>query len=88
MRVIQRILNAAFGEGSLWDDARYNRQLYRSGRANKSIVQHTTIGWRPDPNGDDGFTPDPGNSRVNKDGRLDTASGNVEYHRRIPRGGR
>lgn len=76
-----------FGEDTLVGNARHNRQLYRSGKANKSIVQHTTVGWRPDPNGDDGFTPDPGNKYYDKDGYY-TASGNVEYHRVIPRGRR
>ena len=44
---------------SIWDvlkDAAHNRNLYRTGRANKSEVRYSAS-WRPDPwNHDDGFT--------------------------------
>jgi hypothetical protein len=76
-----RLIFGLDGE-SLWEIRRYNRRLYQSGLANRHVIQHTTIGWRPDPWGEaDGFTPDPGNSRRREDGSLDTPSGNVEYHR-------
>lgn len=76
------------------DNVRHNRELYRSGRANRNIVQNTTVGWRPDPwNEDDGFVPDPGN--LDEDDKLyksnvdhNTPSGNREYHRVIRRNGR
>jgi hypothetical protein len=68
-------------------DALHNRNLYRSGRANRSEVRHTTVGWRPDPiNREDGFTPDPGNCHVTGIDPAtgyelyDTPSGNREYY--------
>lgn len=69
--------------------ARYNRDLYRTGRANKNEVRQTVIGWRPDyQNGDDGFVPDSGNFRKGSGSKeFDTASGSLEYYRVI-RGGK
>ena len=74
---------------SIWDvfrNAQYNRNLYKTGQANKNEVRSTTVGWREDPiNGEDGQTPDPGNSRIRCDGNdveeYDTPSGNREYYR-------
>jgi hypothetical protein len=69
-------------------DARYNRNLYKSGAADRSEVRSTTVGWRPDPiNGQDGMTPDPGNDCIRPDGNgtpeFETPSGNREYYRVI-----
>jgi hypothetical protein len=64
--------------GELFSEtARHNAELYRSGRANRKEVRHTTVGWRRDPhNGEDGYTEDEGL----------TPSGNREYYRVIRRG--
>jgi hypothetical protein len=64
----------------------YNRNLYKSGKANYNEVRGTTVGWRKDPiHGEDGQTPDPGNDCRRKDGNgtpeYDTPSGNREYYR-------
>lgn len=64
------------------EDARHNHNLYKSGKADKNEVRQTTIGWRPDPtNKEDGFTPDPGNSRWIEGKGYDTTSGNKEYYK-------
>lgn len=65
-------------------NARYNRNLYKSGAANFDEVRSTTVGWRRDPiNGEDGQTPDPGNDCMRLDGNgtpeYETPSGNLEY---------
>jgi hypothetical protein len=53
-------------------DARYNHELYKSGKADKSRVVYTTIGWRPDPiYNQDGFKKVEG----------EAASGEDEYER-------
>jgi len=72
----------------IFKNAQYNRNLYRSGAANRGEVRLTTIGWRLDPiNGEDGQTPDPGNNRIRCDGNdveeFDTPSGNREYFKVI-----
>jgi hypothetical protein len=70
----------------LIDAAKHNRNLYKSGKANRDEVRSTTVGWRPDPiHGEDGMTPDPGNDCIRPDGNrtaeYDTPSGNREYSR-------
>lgn len=61
---------------NMFNDASYNRELYRSGKANKNEIRHTAIGWQPD----ESFIPDPGNK--NTDGKkYDTPSGNKEFYK-------
>jgi hypothetical protein len=49
------------------EDIKHNRELYRSGKANKDEVRSTTVGWRHDP------------GQVKTDPK-DSPSGNPEYH--------
>ena len=75
------------GLRDLISDILHNRNLYKSGKANRNEVRSTTVGWRPDPiNGEDGYTGDPGNERVvGKDENgyeiYDTPSCNREYYK-------
>jgi hypothetical protein len=53
MRILIDLLVTIFGG----EDAAYNRQLEKDGLVNRDVVQHTTIGWRPDPfHEQDGYT--------------------------------
>jgi hypothetical protein len=56
-----------------WKDRKHNRELYRTGRADKNIVVETAVGYRPLLNG----KPDTRYKKVHGA----TASGNVEYTR-------
>ena len=90
--ILREVFAVVFGWDSPWfgetfKNAKYNRELYKSGRANEKIKVSKTVGWRRSPfYGNDGFTPDPGNSRTDKKGKLDTPSGNYEYYRVIEKG--
>ena len=78
---------------SIIKDAIYNAELYKTGRADRSEIRLTTVGWRRDPiNREDGCIPDCGNDRIRQDGNgtqeYDTPSGNREYYKVIRKKGR
>ena len=87
--ILREVFAVVFGWDSPWfgetfENAKYNRELYKSGRANEKIKVSRTVGWRRDPiYGNDGFTPDPGNSRIDENEKRYTPSGNDEYYRVI-----
>lgn len=66
---------------NLLSDRKHNRELYKSGRADRNEVRQTAVGWQPD----NSYTPDPGNDRkyIDSNGveRWDTPSGNKEYYK-------
>ena len=73
------------GLKDLLSNIKHNQNLRKTGQEDPNLVVNTTVGWRPNPNGGDGFTPDAGNERTRTDGNgteeHDTPSGNREYHK-------